>query len=234
MKKNYLKSFGLFLLGGILSIVFSSLLGAPTSSYPEDIQKNNGIYEKTEDHEVRLDIAQQDIAAYQIWLKYLPRFVSIGQQPSGTACGRRLEYHANYITEEDWDILKGYVDAFIKENPEYRYSRFPFINRLNKSYYIDTTSINKALDSDTKATGINVYVGMRGLKSLKMDSLETHLYVVPTRQANDTTLVDQIINYEGNRYVFDLTHPCLNLCDRVPESRGGLFEPTLKPYSENK
>ncbi len=208
MKKNYLKSIGLILLGAIVSSFVSSYsLEKPISS--------------DQDHRVILSTAQQDIAAFQMWQNSFPDSISID---TSDIYNVRIDYKPKTISFNDWAILETYIKPFLEKNKHYSYSNLPFYSRLNTSYYISRSNIEEAFDAFDEATGINVYLGTRGLDNLKLDSLESHLYVVPTK-SEGSILEDKLIDGE---YALDLTHPCPALC----AIRSKLFYPRLNAYSQ--
>ena len=224
MKKNYLKSIGLVLLGGILStFIFSFSPNEP--SFIENHKEQNKSW-------VHFEKAQQDIAAYQMWLKFLPKTVKLDY-----ANKKIIFQDAIDISEADFKALIPYLIRYrrnesakdktneeiidlLMENPV----EMPFHGNLNYSYYISREDIDNAFYSDRNATGINVYLAMKGLDSMKLEKLESHLYVVPAQKVNDATLSDQLVRYNKSFFALDLTEPCPNLCD----TNSPLYKPTLK------
>jgi len=222
MKKNYVKSIGLVLLGGILSTVILSF----SPKYTSIVDTN-----ETPNNEVPFETAQQEIAAYQMWLKYLPKYVKldiIKDTKTGKKTGTLTYPDKVKISETELPLLMTYYDRLKKTNSDaHKISEdsIPFYAALNYSYYISREDIEEAFDSDHNASGINVYLAMRGLDEMRMDQLETHLYVVPTQKLNDTILEDQLIRKRESFYALDLTDPCPALCDKQSD----LYKPTLKP-----
>lgn len=243
MKNNYVKSIGLVLLGVILSTIIFYFLPKESSS------KNYKEYQ-LDKHLVSIDSAKKEIAAYQMWLKFLPKNVKFDYANKKITFPDTID-----ILKEDFNVLKTYCFRFLKAN-HYGETKdmtdkeiidslmknpveMPFHAKVNYSYYISRYDIDKAFVSDENATGINVYLAMRGLASMKLDDLQSHLYVVPTQKIENPIIKDsfilkdsfiiedsQIIS-DGIKYVLDLTDPCPALCDK--DSITGLYHPKLKP-----
>lgn len=218
MRQNYFKSIGLVLLGIVLSTIIFSFTA-----------KENIENEESNSFPVPLKTAQQDIAAYQMWQKYLPDYISIDKEKDS------IHYKSKEILSEDRTALYSYITEFLKQNDAYSFDSLPFSATLNTSYYIDTETIKEAYESYKNetgkiASGINLYLGVRGLHDLKLDKMESHLYVVPTNKIiieKDTVLSDKMLEFDGGKFALDLTEPCPNLC----AYDSPLHHPTLQPYS---
>ncbi|WP_046758486.1 hypothetical protein [Kordia jejudonensis] len=235
MKKKYFKSIGLVVLGGILSaFIFSFSPKMLPSNQTTSISNPS---EPKLSNKVCLEEAQHEIAAYQMWLKYLPKTVSFDTSNSKKV---KINFHPREIDAEDWKILNGYIAPFLGNKPkdinskEYSYCYFPFHSRLNTSYFISREDIRESFESLPNADGINVYIGIRGLKELNLDSMESHLFVVPTNKVyneilKDSVLKDHLIDHNLVKNALDLTHPCPKLCDKDSE----LYYPPLKSRYES-
>ncbi|MGH1383096.1 hypothetical protein [Kordia sp.] len=230
MKKNYLKSIGLVM--SVCIFLSSTISCLDNKSYTQldnklytrvdtklDVKK---VYSKKFIDSVNiknikakrmdtLDNVLQDIESYQMWLNFFPESVSVDIVKDDLI----VKYTERKFPLSDFEFLKFYNDSMLKVDNSYKFSRsnIPFHKKLDRSYFISREDIDAAFYNYEDANGINVYLAMNmnKIKHHGIDSLKSHLYVVPTLKTNET-LVDQLITYDGIEYALDLTDPCPALC----------------------
>ncbi|WP_298519777.1 hypothetical protein [uncultured Kordia sp.] len=215
MKNNYLKSIGLILFLGMLSLFIYSF------SPDDSLESNTCETPKL----ISIERAEQEVAAYQMWLHFLPDSFQIDET------NRKIRYVDKTIDKDTWDLVMPYFRMY------YGYDLSgskPFVPGLYKSFYISRDKINKALDSTNNANGINVYMAVRNFQEEnKRNKIEAHVVILPSKKECECidgkevncTLTDRLIEKEGVKCALDLTDPCPKLCDE--SSR--LFNPKLKP-----
>jgi hypothetical protein len=170
---------------------------------------------------VEIDKAKQEIAAHQMWGRFVPEEIIVDTE------NKTVSYPQITVTDEDYKLLKAYYDHYKKVN-KIKGNTVPFRTELSYSYYIRKEDILKAFEDDLSANGINVYVAMKGLHKDKLNSLKSHLFIVPTHKKHENSniyLEDKLIK---GKYVLDLTDPCPNLCDK----NSILYQPELQPYKK--
>jgi hypothetical protein len=205
MKTNYLKSLGLITVGIVISQLIMFIYT------PICMEDKNCMETYAEDpclddpRKVDTTSAKRDIAAYQLWLKYVPKYINIDFK------NHCIKYDSILFDPSDSNMIKKYVDYFLKANhrKENDFTHLPFTAAKDKSYYISRHDINQAFETNQNATGINVYVATRGVRDMELSHLETHLYVLPTKKVNCDTLIDY---YVEEQYALDLTYPCPKMC----------------------